>query len=113
MFNSIPNPARGGPTHMINHPNTGRTFLLGTYDQEREWMNVTTPPQNIESGCLYAWAAAGWTEDNRLLTAAWVRPNDPSTPSVISLIREILYDHNSKQLISRPVVEYAKLRNWT
>lgn len=116
LFHPIPNPVPGGPTHMING-NTGTEFLLGTYDSKTETMNITSGHQNIESGHAYHWAAAGYAVDNpdpvatgkRLITVAWVS----NRPSVMSLIRELSYDHKTDQLVSYPVAEYSALRNAT
>lgn len=43
---------------MINGPGTGANFLLGTYDNEKEIMTVTSPVQVTVTGA-YRWAAAG------------------------------------------------------
>ena len=58
LFHKIPGAPAGGPTHMINGPGTGANFLLGTYDDQKEIMTVTSPVQVTVTGA-YGWAAAG------------------------------------------------------
>lgn len=104
---------------MING-NTGTGFYLGVYDPVLEVFNITVPGiQYIDVGSggqpftpSAHWAATSNDFSNgepRLLWTAWISHN----PNVLTLIREILFDHTSNTLISRPVVEYESLRNAT
>ena len=78
-------------------------------------------------GFVRRWAVANYIADGRLVTVGWLRRPDtfsapcaspiPGIPksenrfggcenSVASLVRELLLDHGTGQLISRPIAEY-------
>lgn len=138
LFHRIPNPAPGGPTHILagNVGETPTSFFLGTFDTALQQMNVTAGPQTIEAcnqppwvhvddptqpgQSQWTWAAVGGAHDGRLLIVAWLRQylhvpgvNVFHAGNPLSLIREILWEASTSQLISRPVVEYDSLRNAT
>eukprot|EP01052_Picozoa_sp_SAG31_P052145 SAG31_NODE_12733_length_920_cov_2.294762_1_plen_300_part_10 len=110
LFHKIPGAPAGGPTHMINGPGTGATFLLGKYDAQKEIMTITEKTPQVTVTGSFGWAAAGNdgpdpdSDTGRLLTAAWVT----SRPSAISLLRELKWDLKSKQLVSALAPEYEK-----
>jgi endoglucanase len=133
MFLLIPNPLPGGNTHMISGQNPKNSgFYLGNYSTEKEKMTLDMKlgPQTIEWGFVDRWAVANYIGDGRLVTIGWLRrpdtlhapcaspiPNVPKSEnrfggcenSVASLVRELLLDHATGQLISRPIAEYANL----
>ena len=135
MFLRIPNPVPGGNTHMISGgvPGpVGSGFYLGNYSGENEKMtlDMALGPQTIEWGFVDRWAVANYIADGRLVTVGWLRRPDtlhapcaspiPGIPpqenrfggcenSVASLVRELLLDHATGQLVSRPIAEYANL----
>ena len=112
----------------------GTTFGVGHYDPKTEKMTLRSDQAghavreviNYGSG-NYKWATSGLSSDGRLLAIAWLdeeecSANSPRGPqprdcngmrhrSVLSLPREILWDEQAGQLISRPVAELAGLRN--
>ena len=68
--------------------------------------------------------AVGKASDGRLLIVAWITESGPCgvgqpkgfgacARSVASLIREIVFDHATDQLISRPVADYDAMHNAT
>lgn len=134
MFLPIPNPLPGGNTHMISGQGgtVGSCFHLGNYSAAKEKMTLDTKlgPQTIEYGFVDRWAVANYIADGRLVTVGWLRRPDtlhapcaspiPGIPkpenrfggcenSVASLVRELLLDHASGTLVSRPIAEYANL----
>ena len=111
LFHRIPNAPPGGPSHMIN-ADTGSSFYLGDYDSTSERLNITSGRQTIDSSSFFVFGAAGSASDGRLLLADWEGMYKYPI-SAISLIRELLYDRAAGQLVSRPVAEYASLRNAT
>ena len=93
-------------------------------------LDMRLGPQTIEYGFVDRWAVANYIADGRLVTVGWLRrPNTfvapcaspiPGVPksenrfggcenSVASLVRELLLDHGTGQLISRPIAEWADL----
>ena len=125
MFLPIPNPRPGGSTHMISGQDSGpvgSVFYLGNYSVEREKMilDMKLGPQTIEWGFVDRWAVANYIADGRLVTIGWLRrpdtlhapcaspiPNVPKSEnrfggcenSVASLVRELLLDHSTGQLV--------------
>lgn len=124
-FQPIPNPKAGGPTHMINSGSAG-PMLLGTFDNKTEKLSInnTLGPQVLDSSTAFRWGAVGSATDGRLLMVAWVEEAGPCgdgqpkgfgacARSVTSLTRELVFDHGTDQLISRPVADYDTLHNAT
>lgn len=134
LFHPIPNAAPGGPTHMIN-ANHGTAFALGNYSATTEKMVLLSKgtgslatPAVLDYGPFYKWAATGMAADGRLLAIAWVdefecAEDSPPGPgaacngmrhrSVLSLVRQIVWDRAAAQLVSRPVAELDRLHNAT
>ena len=131
LFHRLP----GSEDHLYAiNMDTGTSFGVGQYDPRTEKMRLRSDQAghavreviNYGSG-NYKWAATGLSSDGRLLTIAWLdegecSANSPRGPqprdcngmrhrSVLSLPREIRWDEEAKQLISRPVAELAGLRN--
>ncbi len=124
-FQRIPNPKQGGPTHMINVGSAG-PMLLGILDNatQKFLVNRSLGPQVLDSSPAFRWGAVGSATDGRLLMVAWLQESGPCGPgqpkgfgacarSVTSMTRELLYDHATDQLLSRPVASYALLHNAT
>jgi hypothetical protein len=128
LFNPIPNPAPGGPTHMINGA-TGQAFWLGTYDPTIEKLHITSDELHwIDiggGGGPFSGGAAHWAAtsnsfairphrtDKRLLWVAWVSSAGRGNLNTLSLVRELRWDHVASRLVSYPVIEYKQLRNAT
>ncbi len=128
LFNPIPNPAPGGPTHMIDGT-TGQAFWLGTYDPKIEKLHITSDELHwIDiggGGGPFSGGAAHWAAtsnsfatrphgaDNRLLWVAWVSSAGRGNLNTLSLVRELRWDHVASRLVSYPVTEYKQLRNAT
>ena len=138
MFEKIPNPLPGGNTHMITgrNLNGGRiqsVFYLGNYSATTKKMTLDMElgPQTIEWGFVHRWAVTSRISDGRLVHIGWLRrpdtehvqcPTIPNSPenrfggcehSVASLVRELLLDHATGQLVSRPITEYTNLHTTT
>lgn len=117
MFSRIPNTdaTAGGPTHMLD-ANNGSGFWLGRYDAQTEKFHVDVGAglQQLDNGPAYGWAATGNAgpdpdaEIGRLLTIGWYWPLP-----YLSQVREISYDHGTRQLVTNPIPEYDKLRTGT
>ena len=111
LWNAIPGAEAGGPTHMINGL-LGGAFWLGTYDAQREVLDITTPLNYIDvGGVAPQWAATSndVSEDPRVLWLSWLGPG----LGALSLVRSLFWDAASRSLASFPAAEYEGLRNAT
>ena len=74
MFYPIPNPAEGGPDHILTS-NEGEVWAVGKYDPQTETMTVqeNQTAERPVSGLNYLFTATGQAKDeNRLLSAGWL-----------------------------------------
>ena len=143
MFQPLPSPPPGGPTHIINGNWSGNgaydrncrsncprhdVFYLGTYDPHAEVFDIDMQigPQVVESGVSGQHCLPG--QNCVSGTASWAvagRGGDGRLLSiawindwtagfnVASLVRELHFDAASRQLVQRPAREYELLRNLT
>jgi hypothetical protein len=124
MFYPIPNPATGGPDHIITS-NEGEVWAAGKYDPQAEKMFVREDQlaERPVHGLNYLFTATGQAKDeNRLLQAGWlwqgnwIGSNHSCSPhscdnigTGFSLVRDLRWDHKTNKLVGQPVPELSQL----